>query len=491
MNRNKLLTQNEAQTTFWESYNFTLSVKVLLISFIIAVSGCKSAKNFDKTLSLKEVEESKMDDLENKRFKIAKPILNWWESLEDKQLDALISKSLTNNKDVSIAIANLFKARQVTSESRFDRFPAVTANGSYRRTHFSQEVGFVNAANANNADIGFDASWEIDLFGRVSERIKANVALENSAQSNLRNMYVVISSEVSRGYIELRGAQYRLDIAKRNVENQTETFKLTEKLTNGGIGTRIDILRAKTQLETTKSTIPALKAEISANINRLSVLTGQVPNALKSELTSSKPLPTIPSQVNIGNVADLLKRRPDILIAKNDLKAAIANYNVSIKDQFPTVNIVGAIGFAATTFSNIGATALNAFAGPSVSWSAFDLGRIQAQIHQKDAEAQIAVAFYEKTVLESLEDLQTSISNFSREEETRERLKKAAIFSKEAALLAKIRYEAGVDTFIDVLESEGTLLATEDALAVSEINSALNLISIYKALGGGWEVKKK
>jgi multidrug efflux system outer membrane protein len=178
------------------------------------------------------------------------------------------------------------------------------------------------------------------------------------------------------------------------------------------------------------------------------------------------------------------------LIAQNELKAAIANYNISIKDQFPTVNIVGALGFAATSFSKIGATALAGFVGPSVSWSAFDLGRVRTQIHQIDAYEQIAVEFYEKTVLEYLEDLQSSISNFSREEETRERLKKAALFSKEAARLAKIRYEAGVDTFIDVLESQRTLLSTEDALAVSEINTVLNLISIYKALGGGWEVQK-
>jgi multidrug efflux system outer membrane protein len=428
--------------------------------------------------------------LENKRFKTAQPISNWWESLKDKQLDRLISESLTNNKDVSIAVANLFKARQVTSESRYDRFPTVTANGSYQRSRSSGEIGLGKSNISNNVATGFDASWELDFFGRVSEKIKANVALENAAESNLRNIYVVISSEVARTYVELRGAQYRLNIAKRNAKNQAETFKLTKKLANGGIGTRLNVLRSQSQLETTKSTIPILKAEISANINRLSVLTGQVPSTLKSELESSKPLPTIPVQVNIGNVADLLQRRPDILIAQNELKAAIAIYNISIKDQFPTVNIVGALGFSTTSFSKIGATALAGFVGPSVNWSAFDLGRVRAKIHQKDADAQIAIAFYEKTILESLEDLQTSISNFSREEETRERLKKAALLSLEAEKLAKIRYEAGVDTFIDVLDSQRTLLAAEDVLAVSEINTALNLISIYKSLGGGWKVGK-
>jgi multidrug efflux system outer membrane protein len=467
--------------------------KIIFTILVFALAGCKSAKHFDHAPSIAGAKETKIEALGNQRMQTAKPIINWWESLKDKQLNDLILQSLNNNKDVQIAIANLFKARQITSESRFDRFPTVTANASYQRSRSSGEVLFgpskIDSFIVNNASTGFDASWELDLFGRVSMKIKANKALENSAESNLRNVYVIIASEVARTYAQLRGAQYRLDIANRNADNQTETFKLTEKLANGGRGTRLDILRAQTQLETTKSNIPALEAEISANINRLSVLTGQVPNALRKDLKDKKPLPNIPTIVNVGNVADLLQRRPDILIAQNQLKAAIANYNVSVADQFPVINIVGAIGFAATAFSELGSTALVGFVGPSVSWAAFDMGRVRAQIHQKDADAQIAVAFYEKTVLEALEDLQTSVSNFSNEEETRERLKKAAVSSFEAAKLAKIRYEAGVDTFIDVLDSEATLLATEDALAVSEINTVINLISIYKALGGGWEVE--
>ena len=471
-------------------------LSVLLVSTcLLGLSACSDFRDYDGAPEIDGATETEIGALGNERFQDAAPVSEWWETLADTQLDALITQSLDTNKDAQIALANLFEARAIARETSFDRFPTVTARGSATRNRNSGEAAFGPGPTpgegfiTNNVDAGFDASWELDLFGRVSEAVKANDARAVAAQANLRDVYVTIASEVARTYMELRGAQYRLSIAERNANNQRETYALTKRLEEGGRSTALDIAQAETQLELTESTIPTLEAQVNATIHRLSVLTGQVPDALRDSLIGVKELPSIPQAVNVGNVSDLLRRRPDIQRAEQTLIAAVADYNVSVADQFPIVNITGTLGFAATSLSSFGATALVGAIGPSISWSAFDIGRVNARINQNDARAQAAIASYEKTVLEALEELQTAVSDFSKEEERRARLQNAARASKLAAELSRTRYEAGVDTFLNVLNAEARLLEAEDTLAQSEISAAVDLITIYKALGGGWQIK--
>ncbi len=456
---------------------------------VLALSSCATVKNFDTPPAIKGLEKAKVEIMGNARFQNTQTVPNWWKTLQDEQLNQLIEHALEHNKDVKVAIANLFEARGIAREAGLERYPTVTANGGATRNRTSGELGTGSSQTSNNVNVGFDASWELDLFGRVSESIKASDARAEAAQANLRDVYVTIASEVARTYIELRGAQYRLNIAQRNSINQNKTFELTQTLSSGGRGTQLDVLRAQTQLDLTQSTIPTFRAEITSNINRLSVLTGELPDSLSSPFNKVIPLPSIPNSVNMGNVADLLKRRPDIAIAENNLKAAIADYNVSIADQFPQVNLMGTLGFAATSLSSFGASAVVASTGPNVSWSAFDMGRVKARINQNDARAQAAIARYEKTVLEALEELQTSVSNFSMQEQRRGSLQSATRSAKEASDLALNLYQAGIYTFIDALSAEATLFEAEDTLAQSEITTALELIAVYKALGGGWEFK--
>ncbi|PCJ96630.1 MAG: transporter [Zetaproteobacteria bacterium] len=464
-------------------------MKSLLLTSVcvLSLTACVSSRDYTGAPTISGAADTKIEALGNQRFQDVEIISKWWESLQDQQLNKLIDMSLDNNKDIGVARLNLEEARSIARETGFDRYPTVTANGAYKRSRSSGELGLGESQVTNNFNAGFDANWELDLFGRVSERVKGSQARKDIAEASLRHVYVTISSEVARTYVELRGAQHRLNIATRNTKNQADTYRLTKKLVEGGRGTNLDVARAKTQLELTRSTIPTLDAEVTGTINRLSVLSGQVPDALRSDLVKMMPLPSIPEVVNVGNVSDLLRRRPDIIAAEYALVATVADYNVAVSDQFPVVNIVGVLGFAATTFSSFGASAVAASVGPSVNWSAFDMGRVYARIDQSDARAHAAVATYEKTVLYALEELQTSVSNFSKEEERRGYLQRAARSGREAATLARKRYEAGVDTFIEVLDAEATLLQAEDTLAQSEISTALDLIAIYKALGGGWQ----
>ncbi len=462
----------------------------LISSCALALSACKTMHDPKVPTVPAGFEQIDLTALGNERFQTCEPVMSWWKTLEDAQLDFLISWSMDHNKDVGIALANLQEARGALRENGYDRYPTATADGSYQRNYASKETGVsVTDRSTSLYSTGLNASWELDLFGRVSAKAEGAEARERASLADLRSAYVAVAAEVAANYSGLRGAQYRLSIANRNAENQKKTYGLTKRLTEGGRGTQLDVSRALTQLELTKSTIPALEAAVTAHINRLSVLTGQVPDALREVLSEVKPMPSIPVTVNLGNVSDILSRRPDIAAAKHNVAAATADYNVASANRFPVVSIIGSLGFVATNISSFGTSALAASVGPSVSWSAFDMNRVRAQIDQADARAQRSLMVYEKTVLEALEELQTAVSDFSKEEERRGYLQRAARSSKESATLARARYEAGVDTFLDVLNAEATLLEAEDLLAQSEVNAALDLISVYKALGGGWQGK--
>lgn len=465
---------------------------VIAISLIsLSMAGCASFRDYIQPETPESVSSTSLANDQMYQFASQQqPVAAWWREFDDQQLVGLVEQSLKTNLDVRIAYANLLEARSISRALDSDRYPSIDATGAYSRNLSSQERSpnqpVVRAADAYQA--GFDATWELDVFGRVSSRINAQQALEQAVDANLQQIYVTVSAEVARSYFELRGAQYRLDIAERNANNQGETFNLTENMFEAGSASALDVSRAQTQLRLTRASIPPLKAQVTAAINALSVLTGQVPDALRSELSVSKPLPSLPITVAVGHADDLLKRRPDIRYAERQLAATVAQYNLSVSDLFPSVNIMGSLGFISTNLSTFGTSALAGAIGPSISWQVFDRDRLYAQIDQADARSQAALAEYEKTVLGALQETQTAISNFSYEEQRRVELQQAAASAQQSANMAKERFDSGYDNFLDVLDAERTLLEAEDSLANSEISSGLDLIAIYKALGGGWQV---
>lgn len=461
---------------------------ILLAMTAFVLSACAEFRDYTQPTPLPGYTETDLMAQANKRFNDAPPVTYWWDELKDDQLKILIRQALDNNKDVAVALANLKEARAIAGESAYDRFPTVQANADYARQRSASENATARDRTTNAYEAGFDATWEMDILGRVSESIAAAEADAQAAQETLRALAVTMASDVARAYVQLRGAQHRFDIARRNVKNQEETYNLTKRLSEGGRSNALDEARAKTQLELTRSILPTLEAEVAANIHRLSVLTGAVPDALRDELKAHQPLPSIPDVVSVGRSEDLLRARPDIWAAERNLAASTARYNVAVTDLYPTVNIIGSLGFVASSLSSFGTGAAVASSiGPSVNWAAFDLGRVQAQIDQRDAQALGALATYEGVVLESLEELQTAIVRFSQEEARRRTLQLAAQSSADASRLARQRFEGGVDSFLNVLDAERTQLEAEDTLAQCDIDTVLNLIAVYKALGGGWQ----
>ena len=462
---------------------------VALLSLFLVSCGI-SKRDFDVRPTVKVQDNFLTEGDSNVVFAASETTKDWWSEFEDPILDTLIEKARNHNLDINTAIANFYASRAYLKEAKFDRFPTVTANGDYNRTRLGENI-FVQGSNPTYSTYNgsFDAFWEADLFGRVTNRIKGADASQQLALADMQAAYVSIFAEVANDYMELRGTQYLMDIAYRNLKGQQETYDLTVKLSAAGTSNSLDVSRALAQLENTRASIPPLKARSEALKNSLSVLIGEVPGNLDSKIVDKQPLPSLPTSVALGNVKELLRRRPDVRRAEARLQKQIAKYNLSVAELYPKIQFGGSIGFSAVDFSNFGSKESFIWSiMPSISWAAFNLGRVKQQINGEDALALAALNQYEKTVLQGLEEIKTALSNYSNELQRREILRTSSSASAEAVKFARQRFNAGLDSFIDYLSTDNTLLQYENLLAQSEISSATSLIAIYKALGGGWEI---
>jgi multidrug efflux system outer membrane protein len=416
--------------------------------------------------------------------------LDFWKSFNDAKLNELIDEALASNHDIRIAVAHLREARALRGEAQLDFAPTVTASGGHTEARSSvRQVAPIPTVRRDQDyyDAGFDAFWELDFFGRVRRGVEASTAEVQSAEASVYSTQVSITAEVARNYFELRGAQERLEVAHRNADNQRETLRITTARLEAGRGTQLDTSRAQAQLSSTLATIPDLENDVTRSILRLGVLVGRQPDALMSDLSHSQQLPALPVTQSIGTPELLLRRRPDIRVAERDLAAATARIGVAVGDLFPRISFVGRWGFDAVNSGDLGNASSETFSfGPSIQWAAFDLGRVRERINQREAAADGALARYEKTVLQALEETDASLTAYVKAVAKQEHLQSSATASLEAATLARARYENGVADFLAVLDAERSALAAEDQLAQSETQTANALLATYKALGGGF-----
>ncbi|MEY4484145.1 MAG: hypothetical protein RL693_1597 [Verrucomicrobiota bacterium] len=414
-------------------------------------------------------------------------IAGWWKKFNDRQLNSLIELALANNHDLRIAAAHVEEAKALRSAARLDFFPTVTSSASYINQKLSRAQSPLQSTS-EIYDGGFDASYEIDFWGRVRNNYRAALAQEESAEALRQDTMVLLTAEVARAYLELRGLQNQLSVAQRNSVNQRETLKLTESLLQGGRGTELDTARARAQLSNTLAAIPVIENSISKDMYRISVLVGSQPTALEGQLKTPKPMPTLPSIVRIGNPADLLRRRPDIRSAERLLDATTRRVGVATADLFPRVTFNGSAAIQAETFSGFGGAGIGATSfGPRITWPAFDMGRVKAQIRVSNARVEGQLATYEKTVLTALEETEDALVEFGLLRVRRNHLRDAATASEQAAKLARDRFQNGVADFLTVLDAERVMLEAQNQQAQSETATATSLVGIYKALGGGWE----
>jgi outer membrane protein, multidrug efflux system len=428
-------------------------------------------------------------DADAKTFSSADVQSQFWKQFGDATLDRLVDDALDANHDLRIALGRLIEARAARHQSLFDFGPTVTASGGYTKQQVPMAASPIGVPyKAELYDVGFDATWELDLFGRVRRENEATQAQLQGAQASLRDAQVSVIAEVARTYFELRGEQNELAVAQRNVENQQETLRLTSARLNAGRGTELDTSRARAQLSTTLSDIAPVEAAISRSIHRLGVLTGRDPNALAALLSPSRDLPPLPQIAAVGDPAALLRRRADIRVAERQLAASTALVGVAVGDLFPKVTFTGNFGYQSDDTSSLGRSGTRSYLiAPGISWAAFDLGRVRANISGAKARTDVALASYEQTVLRALEETENALVTHARARDRLAHADDAASASATAARLARTRYEGGIVDFLEVLDAERTQLEAEDQLARSRTDAATSLIAVYKALGGGWE----
>ncbi len=425
-------------------------------------------------------------------------IEQWWSGFHDPELDSLIERALHANLDLKVAASRLLEARAARGVSRSALLPSVETSVSPQRVRGGLTQGIFRPNDGSQSSLlapfetnilqqGFDASWEIDLFGGKRHALAAATADVAATEEARRDTLVSLLAEVARNYSELRGTQRRLEIAGQNIKLQSDTLELTKVRAEAGLGTELDAERQASQLAATQATVPALESARQASVHRLSVLLGEEPGSLAAELTEAKPLPATPPVVPVGLSSDLLKRRPDVRRSDAEVTAASARVGVARSDFFPKITLTGAAGRQGTSFSGLTLGAGNFFAvGPAIKLPLFTGGRLRANMEvqkQRLAQAQLA---YQSAVLRSLEETENALTAYGREQERRERLQAAAQSSREATYLANELYTRGLADFLSVLDAQRQQLTVEDDLVQSDTAVVTNLVALYKALGGGW-----
>ncbi len=434
--------------------------------------------------------ETPADEARDPDIALREADAEFWRGFGDPQLTALVEESLAANHDLRIALARYDSANALLREAKFDRFPTVTANaqGSDARSSADQAPGVPRAdRDGKSYSAGISAGWELDLFGRVRRNVEAQRANAAADAADLEALQVAIVGEVARTYVELRGLQERLRVARDNTENQRETLRLVEARLNAGRDTEFDTARARAQLETTSARIPSLEAQVAVAEHRLAVLSGQTPDALVAQLDPQKPLPALPARLDAGTPGELLRRRPDIAAAENRLHAATAKIGVATADLFPRFTLSGLIGSQAidssALFERDSETRLVAL---GIDWSFLDIGRVKARIAAADADAAGELARYQQTVLLALEDTENALVRYAKARVEDQHLERAATDSARAAQLARVRYEAGASGLFEVLDAERTQLQAQEAFADGRTRSVTSAVALYKALAGGW-----
>src|SRR6266404_3788137 len=419
----------------------------------------------------------------------------WWTNFNDSELDSLVRRAVRSNFDFRIAQARVREARAQYGIASADLWPTVDGSSSYARQRQSKHQPLVDSvplpSNVFENDVyqaGFDASWEIDVFGGKRRAKEAAASLVSASEFGRRDVLITLLGDVARNYVDLRGYQRRLAIARENIDAQEKTLAITRDRFAKGLSSDLDVQQASTILATTRAEVPTLESSIQTSMHRLEVLLGQQPGTLQAELTQASPIPAQPPVVPVGLPSELLLRRPDIRQAERQLAASTANIGAAKADLFPKFFLTGAAGFESVSASDWFTGGSKFWSvGPTMQWRIFDAGRIRGNIKVQNARQEAALATYEKTVLTAFEEVENGLVLYAKEQVRRRSLQDAVVSSQKSLDTANKLYANGLTDFLRVLDAERSLYQAQDALVQSDRTISANLISLYKSLGGGWE----
>lgn len=419
-------------------------------------------------------------------------VTQWWKIFGDPELDSLVERAVEANHDLRVAEGRLREARALRTGAISDLGPAVSASGSYASERCSENLPMCAASNGQPRvdlyDAHFDASWEIDIFGGKRRAVESATAEVAAIAEDRRDVLVRVLAEVARNYVDVRGLQQRVAIARKNIQAQSEAVEITRARFTAGLTSELDVKQAEALLATTQSQVPTLETALKQAVHRLGVLLGREPGALIAELFNERPIPAVPATVAVGLPSELLRRRPDVRRAERQLAAATANIGVETAELFPKFSLLGSGGFQSVNAGDwLSAGSRYWSVGPTMTWRVLDFGRIRARINAANARQEQALAAYEKTVLTSFEDVENALVAYANEQARMDSLKASVSANRQAVELARELYTKGLGDFLAVLDAERSLYQAEDQLADSQQTVTQNLVALYKALGGGWE----
>ncbi len=415
----------------------------------------------------------------------------WWSLLGDPVLDRLVEEALAANTDLRVAAANLRQARAVLRETRAGRLPTTQVSAGAQASRASEVTtgGVPGGQDVQDIyDVGLDVNYQIDLFGRVTRAIEASRADVDAVQAAFDTTRISVAAETARAYLEVCSTSRQLAVAQETVRIQQETYDLSRRLLEGGRFTALETSQAASLLETTRATIPTLEGQRQSAAYRLSVLTGRPPADFPREITQCTRAPTIRQAIPVGNGATLLARRPDIRQAERRLAASTARVGVATADLYPSISIGGSIGSTATSPGGLFSGGGFRFGvGPLLSFNFPNLSVARSRVRQAEAAAEAELARFDGTWLTALQETESALTIYARELERLETLRRARAQAAEAARIARLRFQAGREGFQVVLDAERAIAQTDAAVAQSEAALANQLVTLFLALGGGWQ----
>lgn len=414
----------------------------------------------------------------------------WWTAFKDPTLDRLVERAVADNLDLKIAEQRLLEARAQRAEAAAGFYPTLDGSASAERQRYSTALKFPPFGGiANTFQAGFDASWEIDIFGKTRRAVEAADASVQATVESRRDVLVSLLAELGQDYATLRSAQARLVIADRNIKADQDGLDLTRDKYKGGLGNELDVAQAQAQLETINAAVPQLQTAVAQQSHAIAVLLGQEPGALEAELATPAALPPAPPVLPAAVPSDVVRNRPDIRAAEREIAGANAQIGVAIAQMFPSFSITPSFGIAGGSLSHLlNDGALQWGAPASISVPIFEGGKLEANVAQAKAVAEEDRLTYRKTVLGAFREVEDALVAYSAERRRHDRLIAAVAADRIAVDRATALYRSGLGNFLSVLDGERSLYSAEDAAAQSELTLTQQTIALYKALGAGWQV---
>jgi len=464
-----------------QTSNVTFSLILSTLIIAIFVAGCTVGPDYTPPEPPHDLDQWQQPS-EYGLISSQADISQWWQVLNDSSLNELVERGLSGNLDMDQARSRVREARAQRGIETAARFPAFTTSGS------ATKVKKGDLQTNELYTTGFDAAWEIDIFGSVSRRIEASTADMQASIEFLRGVQVSLAAEIALNYVEMRSFQNRIRVANTNVEAQQKTLDVVTDRFDLKLINSLAVEQAKSNLAVSKAQIPPLQSGLRQAMNRLAVLTGEKPGALDDFIQEASSVPMSPLEIAIGIPADLIRRRPDIRGAERALAAQCARVGVATADLYPRFTFNGTLQFATADMTSLfDSTSRLSNIGPAFQWNIFNAGSIRSNIKVQNERQKQALIKYEQTILQALEEVENAMVAYARQLDRQESLKQAVTATRKSANLAESLYKDGLKDFIYVLDAQRAMFTLEDQLVVSSAEVTANLIRLYKALGGGWD----